>query len=163
VEEEAEGVLRLAGEIAVGDVDDREARLREPLGDGTHRADLRVTDAEDEVVALPRERGEVGDVVRGRARLGDADGDAEALLRLEHADIGEVVEAAVVEAADVGDHPDFQGRSAGGSLATGPAREQRQRTCDNDPALHPNSSGSLRLWSENLAARVPAMHTRPSR
>ena len=58
-------VLRLALEERLVDVDDREARVREPLRGRGHRVALREPDADDQVEPLSCERRHVRDVVGG--------------------------------------------------------------------------------------------------
>ena len=90
------------------DVDDHELRVRELLRGGRDRVALREADAEDQVVALARERRHVRDVVGRRLRLEHAALDAELLLRPLQPLVRELVEAAVVELAEVGDQRDLE-------------------------------------------------------
>ncbi len=65
-------------------------------------------DADDQVVALTCRSGQVRDVVAARLREEDAALDAELLLRvLDQPLVGEEVERAVVETADVGHERDL--------------------------------------------------------
>ena len=116
------------------DVDDREARLREPLGGRGDRVALREADADDQVEALPRERRHVRHVVGSGLRLDDATGDPEVALGALEPLEGELVEAVVVELARVGDEPDLEARGRRLGLGRGrlvvaaaPCREQRLR------------------------------------
>ena len=108
-EEDAAGVLRLALERGPRVVDDRELRVREPLGDRCELVAHQEADPEDEVVALACRRGQVRDVVPGRLRDEDAALDAELGLGPLEALVRQIVEALVVEAADVGDDRDLDG------------------------------------------------------
>ena len=139
-EQEALDVLRLALERRLVDVDDREARVREPLRDSRDRVPLREADADDQVEALPGEGRHVGDVVRCRLRLDHATRDAELALGALQPLERELVEAVVVQLARVGDEPDLQRRGggrvggrrlAGGLVAPAAARGERPG-CDRD-------------------------------
>ena len=114
VEGEAQDVLAITpGRI---DVDDRELRRRELLRHGLDRIRHQEADRDHEVVVLRRERREVRDVVRTRLRLQDLHLHPELLLGLLQPEIGEVVERAVVQSADVGHETDPQRcRLRGGS------------------------------------------------
>ena len=96
--------------VGVRHVDDREMRLRELLRNRGHRLDLGEADADHQVVALLGERAQVRDVVRRRLRLDDTRLDAEVLCRALQSDVGEMVEAPVVQAADVGRETDLEAR-----------------------------------------------------
>ena len=103
--------MRLAGLV---DVDDRELRVREEMRSRVDRLRFGEADADYEVVAAARERGQVRDVFgvgRGQAHV---ELDAELRLRLLHALVGEVVEAAVVQAADVRDEAHLERLPRGG-------------------------------------------------
>src|ERR671918_124715 len=100
-------VRLLAPLSAVGGVDDGEVRLRELLRGRVRSLGHEEADRDDQVEALVGERREVRDVVRVRLGLQHPDLDAELLRRLLEALVGQRVEAAVVQAADVGDEPDL--------------------------------------------------------
>src|ERR671918_73435 len=100
-------VRLLASLSAVGGVDDGEVRLRELLRGRVRSLGHEEADRDDQVEALVGERREVRDVVRVRLGLQHPDLDAELLRRLLEALVGQRVEAAVVQAADVGDEPDL--------------------------------------------------------
>ena len=106
LEDQALDVLRLAGEVAVGDVDDRELRVGKLLRDLRDRVGLVEADGDDEVGVLARRGREVRDVRLGRGGLVDGAVDAEIPLRLQQALVGELVEAVVVQLVDVGDEDD---------------------------------------------------------
>src|SRR6185437_3926322 len=74
--------------------------------------------ADDQVVVLGGEVGQVRHVVVAALRLLDVALDVKVGLRLLEADVGKVVEALVVEAADVGDQTDLDDLRAGGGRAT---------------------------------------------
>jgi hypothetical protein len=95
-------------------VDDREVRLREGRRDGVDRRRLGEADADRQVIALARERREVRDVVLRRLRLKDLLLDPELGLCSQQPDVREMVEAAIVQAADVSDKPDLLAALAGG-------------------------------------------------
>jgi hypothetical protein len=119
------------------DVDDREVRLREALRRSGDRVTLGEADADDQVVALPRERRHVRDVVGRGVRLDDPPLDPELPLGPLEAVVRELVEAVVVQLAGVRDEAHFQllrGRRLGrrrrrraGRLAVAatPCRERR--------------------------------------
>ena len=93
-------------------VDDREVRRREGLRDLLDRAVHEEPDRDHEVVVGGRQRLEVGDVLRLLVRLEHLEVDAELRLRALDPDEGKVVEALVVEPADVGDEPDLEDLAA---------------------------------------------------
>src|SRR4051812_7965997 len=107
LEDEALHVLGLVLERGVGLVDDREVHVGELRGHGVERVGHEETDADDEVVLLLGQRREVRDVVGVGLRDEDAAGDAELLDGVLEALVGQEVERAVVQAADVGDDADL--------------------------------------------------------
>src|SRR5215211_8857574 len=108
LEDQPDHVLRLVLERALVDVDDREPGLREAAGDGVDRVALREADADDQAVAVAREAPHVRDVVSCRGGLDHAALDPELPLGALQPLIGELVEAAVVQLAEVGDEPDLE-------------------------------------------------------
>jgi hypothetical protein len=74
---------------------------------------LRKADTDDQVEAVPGERRHVGDVVRRRLRLDDAALDAQLCLRALEAVVRELVEAVVVQLAEIGDQSDLEGVRGG--------------------------------------------------
>ena len=126
-EEQAADVRGIALEL-LGDarvVDDRELRVRERLGDRRDRVGHQEADADDQVVALPCRSGQVRDVVAARLRDEDAALDAELRLRLVETLVGEEVERAVVETADVGHERDLER----GLRRCGRRRRRGSRSC----------------------------------
>src|SRR5690349_14241706 len=125
LEQQAVDVLRLRLHRGLRVVDDRELGVRELVGDGLHRLGHQEADADHEVVLLLRQRREVRHVVRVLRRRDGATLDAQLLLGPLEALVGELVERAVVEAADVGDETDLdllglrRGLGAAGSTARG--------------------------------------------
>jgi hypothetical protein len=126
LEEQPAHVLGLALERRGGEVDDGEVRVGEALGHRVHRVGHEEPDPEHQVVLLLGQRGEVRHVVRVRLRGDDAALDAELLLRVLQALVGQRVERAVVQAADVRDEADLdggplglRGRALGGGAAAG--------------------------------------------
>ena len=124
LEQQPGDVLRLALHRGRRRVDDRELLLRELLGDRRHGVGHEEAVADDQVVLLLGERRQVRDVVR--VLLGDqhAARDAELLDGVLQALVGELVERAVVEAADVGDEADLEllaARARGRAAAAGAA------------------------------------------
>src|SRR5215208_335403 len=107
LEQEAVDVRGLALHRGLRVVDDRELRVGELLGDGLDRLGHQEADADHEVVLLLGERGQVRHVVRVLRRGQCAAVDAELCLGPLEALVGELVERAVVEAADVGDETDL--------------------------------------------------------
>src|SRR5215208_1822161 len=107
LEQQAVDVRGLALHQGLRVVDDREVRVRKLLGDGLHRLGHQEADADDEVVLLLGQGREVRHVVRVLARRQNAALDAELRLGPLEALVGELVERAVVEAADVGDETDL--------------------------------------------------------
>ena len=101
MEQQALDVLRLVLQTGGVDVDDRELVVRERRRDRVHRVRHQEADADRDACARLDARLQVRDVVGGRVRLDDATLDPGPLRMLE-ADIGEVVERLVVQAADVG-------------------------------------------------------------
>src|SRR5206468_12754560 len=92
-----------------------------------------------------------------------ADLDAEVALCLLQADVREVVEPAVVQAADVGDQADLERRARGrrggrrgrrrrgsvlGGAATGGDDREAEDEQEADDLLHSDLRG-FRLWDEN--------------
>ena len=122
LEEQALDVLQVPF-VGVRHVDDREVRLRELLRHGRHRLDLGEPDADHELVSLPRERAQVRDVVGRRLRLDDARTDGKVLRGPLKPDERKMVEAAVVQAAEVGDEADLVRRG----------RRARRRGHDRQP------------------------------
>ena len=108
--QEALDVLRLALERGLIDVDDREVRVREPLGGRGDGISLGEPDADHQVVALPRQCRHVRDVIRRALRLDDPALDPELALRALEALVGELVEAVVVQLARVGHERDLEAR-----------------------------------------------------
>ena len=121
LEEQAADVLRLRLHVRLRRVDDREVRVGVARGHLLERRRHQEADRDHEVVVLLRERGQVGDVVRVRLRDDDAARDAQLALGAQQALVGEEVERAVVEAADVGDEPDLE------PLPARPAAGRRRR------------------------------------
>src|SRR5215212_5853939 len=107
LEQQAVDVLRLALHQGLRVVDDPEVHGGELVGDRLHRLGHQEADADDEVVLLLRQRGQVRHVVRVLGRREHAALDAQLRLGPLEALVGELVEGAVVEAADVGDEPDL--------------------------------------------------------
>ena len=140
LEQETDDVLRLALEIALVDVDDREMRIRKPLRRGGDRVALGEADADDQVVALARERDHVRDVLGGRRRLDDAALDPEIVLRTLEPLVRELVEPVVVELTLIGDEPDLHGLRGRRARMTG--REPGDRR-DAAPAPRPRESPRL--------------------
>jgi hypothetical protein len=113
-----EKALDVVGRVLEGrliDVDDRELRLRELDRDRVDGVGHQETDADHEVVALLGEAREIGDVIRVRLRQQHPAVDAELALGALEAPVGELVEATVVEAADVGHEADLEAVPGGGS------------------------------------------------
>ena len=120
-------------------VDDRELHVRELCRDLPRRVLHEEPDGDDQVVVLLRERRQVRNVVFLLLRLDDLRLEAEVLLGLETAGVRGLVEALVVQTADVRDEPDLdrlrrgRGRTAAGATAPATARgddrgrEQTQR------------------------------------
>ena len=112
------------------------------LRSGVDGVALREPDADDEIEAVPRQRSVVGDVIRRRPRLGDADLDAELLLRPLEPFVRQLVETAVVQLSDVGDEPDLElrvGRLGGAGarpfvIAAAGRKEEHDPGCHNDRA-----------------------------
>src|SRR3954452_18177181 len=102
LEEQALDVLGLALQQRRRGVDDRELHVRELLRDRGDRVGHEEADPDHEVVLLLGERREVGDVVGVGLRDQGAALDPELLLGVLEALVGQEVERAVVEAADVG-------------------------------------------------------------
>src|SRR5712691_6008172 len=113
-EEQPEQVRRLVWLGGLVDVHDRELRVREEMRRRVDRLRFREADADHDVVAAARERRQVRDVLRARRRQADAVLDAELCLRFQDAQVREMVEAAVVQAADVRDEPDLDRLARGG-------------------------------------------------
>src|SRR5262249_59470193 len=86
-----------------------ECQMRYLSRDRRERLVLGEADAYDEVVPLACERAQVRDVVGRRLRLDDARLDAELAPGALEPDISEMVEAAVVQTADVGAEADLEG------------------------------------------------------
>jgi hypothetical protein len=152
LEDDAPEVLGLVLQVEEGHVDAGPADLRVLRGHRVDRRLLQEADADDQVVLLPHERGEVGDVVGLAVRQKDLPLDFELLLGLQQAGVGEVVEPTVVQAADVGDEPDLEllcllRRTAAGRERAG---ERGDECCDHGqrqpwrPSLNPHRAS---LWS----------------
>ena len=107
LEQQAVDVRGLALHRRLRVVDDREVRVGELPGDGLDRLGHQEADADHDVVLLLGERGQVRHVVRVLAGRQHAALDAELRLGPLEALVGELVERAVVEAADVGDETDL--------------------------------------------------------
>src|SRR5215207_1773710 len=107
LEQQAVDVLRLALHRGLRVVDDREVRVGELLGDGLHRLGHEEADADHDVVLLLGQRGQVRHVVRVGLRRQGAPLDPELGLGPLEALVGELVERAVVQSADVGDESDL--------------------------------------------------------
>jgi len=127
-------------------VDDGELRVREVRGHSVDRRRLRETDTDRQVIALARERREVRDVLL--CRLGLVDPLLEPQLRLAalEPNIREVVEATVVEPADVGDEADLDlaaaSRRSGGrggllAAATAGSNEKHEGAEKCKRSFHP--------------------------
>src|SRR3954471_2016773 len=112
LEEQALDVLGLALQQRRRRVDDRELHVRELLRDRRDRVGHEEADPDHEVVLLLGKRREVRDVVGVGLRDQGAALDPELLLRVLEALVGQEVERAVVEAADVGHEPDLELRAA---------------------------------------------------
>src|SRR3954454_5028093 len=107
LERQADDVLRLALHPGRVEVDDRELGARELLRRRRHGVGHEEAVADDEVVLLLRQRRQVRDVVRVLLRHEHATVDAELLDGALEALVRQLVERAVVEAADVGDETDL--------------------------------------------------------
>ena len=94
--------------LSLIDVDDREVRVRKVRRHGVDRSRLGEADADRQVIAVTRERRQIRDVVLRRLRLEDALLDSQLRLGTLQPQEREMVEAAVVEPADVGDEPDLE-------------------------------------------------------
>src|SRR6185436_3610247 len=112
--QETQEIRRLVRLLLLVHVHDRELRLREGRRDGVDRRRLGEADADRQVITLARERREVRDVVLRRLRLKDLLLDPELGLCPQQPDVGEMVEAAIVQAADVSDKSDVLAALAGG-------------------------------------------------
>src|ERR671923_198559 len=123
LERQADDVLRLALHLRGREVDDRELRLRELLRRSRDGVGHQEAVADDEVVLLLGQRREVRDVVRVLLGHQHAALDPEILDGPLEPLVGQLVERAVVEAADVGDETDLDllalrgGRCAAGRPA----------------------------------------------
>src|SRR4051794_4281772 len=125
LERQADDVLRLALHPGRVEVDDRELGARELLRRRRHGVGHEEAVADDEVVLLLRQRRQVRDVVRVLLRHEHATVDAELLDGALEALVRQLVERAVVEAADVGDETDLDLlalRRARGAAARAAAR-----------------------------------------
>ncbi len=111
-------------------VDDRELRVRERLRNRRELLGHEEADADDQVVALACRRRQVRDVVGGLLRDEDAALDAELLLRVLETLIGEEVERAVVEPADIGHERDLDR----GLRRCGCRRRRGSRSCRSSRA-----------------------------
>ena len=120
------GVLEVS-ELGVGAcaVDDREVHLGELPRHGADGLLHEEADSDHEVVVLGGEVGQVRHVVIAALRLDHAGLELEFGFRLLEPEVGEVVEALVVEAADVGDQADVV-RLGGWGRGTAARCEQRQ-------------------------------------
>ena len=107
--------------LGLVDVDDRELRLREVRGDRVDRVRLGEADSDGQVIAPTREGRQVRDVFLGRLSLVDALVDAQLALSPQEPDVRKVVEATVVESADVRDetHLDLLAGVAAGRARVG--------------------------------------------
>src|ERR1700687_72439 len=111
--------------VGAGAVDDREVDVGELAGHSADGLLHEEADRDHEVVVLGGEVGQVGNVVVTALRLDDAGLELELGLGLLEAQVGEVVEALVVEAADVGDQADVV-RLCGRGRGAAAGREERQ-------------------------------------
>src|SRR5439155_14948053 len=136
LEEQTLDVLRLVLERRDVDVDDRELRVRELRRHGIHRVSHQEADADRDPGTRADARRQVRDVVGRRLRLNDTTLDA-GLLRGQEADVGEVVERLVVQAADVGHETRAERRRPRGRRVVAANRRQDrgddQRGKSNDP------------------------------
>jgi hypothetical protein len=150
-EEQAEQVLRLVRLFALVDVDDREVRIRKVDGSRVDRLRFGEPDSDREAIPLARERREIRNVFLCRLRLEHATLDTEVALGALEPEVRQMVEAAVVEAADVRDEADLdvragtsgRGRAARGlvALATSAAGRDEQNDdaeeCERSLHLQP--------------------------
>ena len=153
LEQQAADVGRLALESGLREVDDREVRVRELLRHGVDRFGHQEAHADHEVVLLLREPGEVRHIVGVRLRRQRLALDAELGLGLLEALVGELVERAVVEAADVGHDADLDGRLLLGLLGTRPAgglvlvlTASRGDDAKNEHERRKQDGGKAALW-----------------
>src|SRR3954447_4744095 len=164
LERQADDVLRLTLHRGRVEVDDRELHRRDLLRDGRDRVGHQEAVADDEVVLLLRQRRQVRDVVG--VLLGDQDPavDPELLDGALQALVRQLVERAVVQAADVGDQADLdllalgrargaaaRARAAAAAVVAAAARgdaEGANGQCEGDrhrperPAVHCSSFGN---------------------
>jgi hypothetical protein len=97
---------------AAGAVDDREVDIRVLRRHLLERRGHQEADRDHELVAGLCQPSEVRDIVSARLRLQHGALDSELRLGLEEALIGQMVEAVVVEPADVGDQADLEAAAA---------------------------------------------------
>ena len=149
------------------EVDDREAHVWELVRDGVDRVRHQEPDSDHEVEVLLRETGEVRDVVGALLRLEHPPLHPELLLRAQEAHVVQVVERAVVQAADVGDQADLdrlpaarrRRRRGGGGAAAARARRPPATGGEEDEA---DQSKSRAASHPVHRARLPRRATNPS-
>src|SRR4051812_5753437 len=174
LERQPDDVLRLALQQGGGLVDDRELHRRELLGDRRDGVGHQEAVADDQVVLLLGERRKVRDVVG--VLLGDQHAalDPQLLDRALEALVRELVERAVVDAADVGHEADLdllalrragRGAAARAASAVVVAAAARRRAegadgqCEGDrhrperPAVHCSSFGIPPRGTDSLRSR----------
>ena len=149
LEQQAVDVRGLALHRGLRVVDDREVRVGELLGDGLHRLGHQEADADHDVVLLLGERGQVRHVVRVGLRRQGAALDAELGLGPLEALVGELVERAVVEAADVGDEADLDllaPQAWTPSCSSHRSRTRRRATAHGDEAAETEREDDQQMY-----------------
>src|ERR1700736_6557772 len=125
------GVLQvLAVGVRSGAIDDREVNVGELAGSVAEGRVRQDADPDHQVIVLGGEVGQVRNVVVAALGLDHVALDLEVGLGLLEAEVGEVVEALVVESADVGDETDLVCLGRGGAAApTGATTGCQQHQC----------------------------------
>src|SRR5437660_662551 len=153
------GVLQvLAVGVRSGAVNDRKVNVGKLAGHGTDGLLHQEADADHKVVVLGGEVGQVGNVVVATLELDDVTLDREIDLAVLEAEVGEVVEALVVEAADVGDQTDLVRLGRGAAASAGAATGCQQHQCHTGKAqelkprlTHTSSPLQYQPFSEAVA------------